>query len=253
MGIEGTLVGVVPDPHLADAAAHLDKGDSLVFYTDGVTEARNETGMLGENSLRDPARLVRGPGRRLDRGDDRGRRRGDAARGRDPRRHRGRCVAGPQKCGESSEKWVITPSNGIGHRHERRSIAPGRQGGFRLSIGGGAMAAGRARRELARLRTDLDPPLLESVRLLVTELVTNSVRHAGRRDGRAGRAGGQREACAWRSRTRARRSSPSCATRTPTRDDGWGLFLVDRLSDSLGVVDEDAGTQRVWFEVRRTS
>ena len=57
--------------------------------------------------------------------------------------------------------------------------ASGGRDGFRLSISGGAHAAGKARREIARLRADLDPPLLESVRLLVTELVTNSVRHAG--------------------------------------------------------------------------
>jgi hypothetical protein len=38
-----------------------------------------------------------------------------------------------------------------------------------------------------------------------------------------------------------------------TSGDGWGLFLVDRISDSWGVVDEDAGTQRVWFELQRTA
>lgn len=51
VGVEGTLVGVVPDPDLSDGSAHLAAGDSLVFYTDGVTEARNETGMLGEKRL----------------------------------------------------------------------------------------------------------------------------------------------------------------------------------------------------------
>ena len=39
----------------------------------------------------------------------------------------------------------------------------------------------------------------------------------------------------------------------PASDDGWGLFLVDRISDSWGVVEEDDGSQRVWFEVRRTA
>ena len=43
-------MGVVPNPHLADAAL-TSAGDSLVFYTDGVTEARNDTGMLGEHRL----------------------------------------------------------------------------------------------------------------------------------------------------------------------------------------------------------
>ena len=52
VGIEGTLAGVVPDPDLRDDAARLEKGDSLLFYTDGVTEARDETGILGETRLK---------------------------------------------------------------------------------------------------------------------------------------------------------------------------------------------------------
>lgn len=52
VGAEGTLVGVVPDPDLHDESAHLEKGDSLLFYTDGVTEARDETGTLGEGRLK---------------------------------------------------------------------------------------------------------------------------------------------------------------------------------------------------------
>jgi len=51
VGIEGTLVGVVPDPDLHDDIAHLGRGDSLVFYTDGVTEARNAGGIMGDRRL----------------------------------------------------------------------------------------------------------------------------------------------------------------------------------------------------------
>jgi sigma-B regulation protein RsbU (phosphoserine phosphatase) len=47
------LVGVVPDPDVEDATAHLEGGDSLVFYTDGVTEARGAAGMMGEGGLRE--------------------------------------------------------------------------------------------------------------------------------------------------------------------------------------------------------
>jgi len=124
--------------------------------------------------------------------------------------------------------------------------------GFRLELGGGAMAAGRARRELSRLRADLDPPLLESVRLLVTELVTNSVRHAG-----AGSV--ELAVLVGRERVRVEIANPGSPFEPDVRDGdsapdaGWGLFLVDRLSDSWGVVDGDAGSQRVWFEVRRGS
>jgi len=125
-------------------------------------------------------------------------------------------------------------------------------GGFRLSIGGGALAAGRARREISRLRADLDQPLLESIRLLVTELVTNSVRHAD-----AGTV--ELAVLVGSQRVRVEIANPGSQFEPALRKndasstDGWGLFLVDRLSDSWGVVEEKPGSQRVWFEVRRTS
>jgi sigma-B regulation protein RsbU (phosphoserine phosphatase) len=53
VGRHGTLVGVVPDPDLRDASAQLVGGDSLVFYTDGVVEARDESGFFGERRLRE--------------------------------------------------------------------------------------------------------------------------------------------------------------------------------------------------------
>jgi anti-sigma regulatory factor (Ser/Thr protein kinase) len=132
-----------------------------------------------------------------------------------------------------------------------RRASNGRDG-FRLSIGGGAMAAGRARRELSRLRADLDPPLLESVRLLVTELVTNSVRHAA-----AGTV--ELSVIVGAELVRVEIANPGSPfepilrEEDPASNGGWGLFLVDRLSDSWGVVEEETGSQRVWFEVRRTS
>jgi PAS domain S-box-containing protein len=39
-GVPGTLLGVLPDPELDDFRIDLEPGDSLVMYTDGVTEAR---------------------------------------------------------------------------------------------------------------------------------------------------------------------------------------------------------------------
>ncbi len=131
------------------------------------------------------------------------------------------------------------------------SRAGGGPEGFRLSIGGGAVAAGKARRELSRLRADLDPPLLENIRLLVTELVTNSVRHA---------AAGTVELAVLVGAGRVRVEIANAGSpfepvlRDPSEssDCGWGLFLVERLSDAWGV-EEDSGHQRVWFEVLRTA
>ena len=124
--------------------------------------------------------------------------------------------------------------------------------GFRLRIGGGPRAAGRARHELSRLRADLDNPLLESVRLLVTELVTNSFRHSNA-------DAVELAVLVARDRIRVEISNPGTGFEPKQQreqgqesESGWGLFLVDRLSDAWGVIDGDAGFQRVWFEIRRS-
>jgi PAS domain S-box-containing protein len=55
IGEHGTLLGVVPDPTLADRGVWLSEGDALVFYTDGVIEGRGDGEALDEERL---ARLV---------------------------------------------------------------------------------------------------------------------------------------------------------------------------------------------------
>jgi PAS domain S-box-containing protein len=55
IGEPGTLLGVVPDPTLADRAVSLSEGDALVFYTDGVIEGRGDGEALDEERL---ARLL---------------------------------------------------------------------------------------------------------------------------------------------------------------------------------------------------
>ncbi len=47
----GTLLGVLPSPPLQEVELDLGPGDSLVLYTDGVTEARNGSDQFGETRL----------------------------------------------------------------------------------------------------------------------------------------------------------------------------------------------------------
>jgi len=130
-----------------------------------------------------------------------------------------------------------------------RSAAHEAAHGFRLRIGGGSRAAGRARNEISRLREQLDGPVHECVRLLVTELVTNAVRHAGA-------AAVELVVVIGSERVRVEIANQGVPFKARVREagreseSGWGLFLVDRLSDDWGVVD-DAGCQRVWFELDR--
>lgn len=57
VGAGGSLLGVMADVELEDAQLRLSAGDSLVFYTDGVTERRRGPLMLGEEGL---LRILRG-------------------------------------------------------------------------------------------------------------------------------------------------------------------------------------------------
>ena len=50
-GEPGTLLGIFADPELTDTAADLEDGDSILLYTDGVTEAGRPVGQLGEEGL----------------------------------------------------------------------------------------------------------------------------------------------------------------------------------------------------------
>jgi serine phosphatase RsbU (regulator of sigma subunit) len=51
LAVPGTLVGVYPDPSLAETEVRLAPGDTLLLYTDGVTEARGPDGMYGSARL----------------------------------------------------------------------------------------------------------------------------------------------------------------------------------------------------------
>jgi serine phosphatase RsbU (regulator of sigma subunit) len=51
VGATGTLLGAVEHPALRDVEIALDPGDTLLLYTDGVTEARTPEGMFGTDRL----------------------------------------------------------------------------------------------------------------------------------------------------------------------------------------------------------
>jgi anti-sigma regulatory factor (Ser/Thr protein kinase) len=121
--------------------------------------------------------------------------------------------------------------------------------GISLRLRGGPEAAARARRALTKLRADIDPPLMETLRLLVTELVANSVRHA-RADTVVLRVLVARTVVLTEVTDEGPGFDPADAGSPGTEESGWGLFLVERLSDRWGV-NQHADTTKVWFELRR--
>ena len=130
------------------------------------------------------------------------------------------------------------------------SSTPSLDDGISLRLRGGPEAAARARRALSKLRADIDPPLMETLRLLVTELVSNSVRHA-RSETVILRVLVGRAAVLTEVTDEGPGFDPA-ETGTPDTDEsGWGLFLVERLADRWGV-NQDLAATKVWFELRRT-
>jgi anti-sigma regulatory factor (Ser/Thr protein kinase) len=118
-----------------------------------------------------------------------------------------------------------------------------------LSLDGGPEAAGHARRALSRLRGDIEQPLMETMRLLVTELIANSVKHASS-DAVALNIVVGSGAVLVEVRDEGPGFEPTGRTADQDDTSGWGLYLVDRLADRWGVAREDSAT-RVWFELKR--
>jgi anti-sigma regulatory factor (Ser/Thr protein kinase) len=131
----------------------------------------------------------------------------------------------------------------------RRGAGRHGRNGLSMSLGRGPQAAAEARRAIAALRADLDPPLMETLRLLVTELVTNSVRHTAA-DSVTLRVAVGKAAVLTEVSDTGPGFDPECIERAGADDIGWGLFLVQRLANRWGV-KHDGPSKRVWFELLR--
>ena len=136
-------------------------------------------------------------------------------------------------------------------RRRQRAIASER--GFRFSVQGGSGAPGEARNRVADgLDGVLDDAVLDTRRLLVSEVATNCVQHA-QADTRTQidvavllRAGAVRVELSAPGSPFER---PSIKPARPEPGDGRGrgLFIVDTLAQDWGVGPR-AGN-RVWFEL----
>ncbi|HVL64734.1 MAG TPA: ATP-binding protein [Actinomycetota bacterium] len=112
-------------------------------------------------------------------------------------------------------------------------------------------APAEARRRLAREVGSVVPDdHLEILKLLVTELVTNALRHSPA-GGRDWRIAVDVECSRSRVRVAVRDPGRGFERRAPAPGpydvSGRGLFLVDRLADRWGV--DNAGGTCVWFEL----
>jgi anti-sigma regulatory factor (Ser/Thr protein kinase) len=124
-----------------------------------------------------------------------------------------------------------------------------------FELAGGPYAVTASRLAIAGLDDKLDPNVLFDMRLLVSELVTNCVKHA-----RVGPDESIDLSIAIdheKVRVSVRDNGPGFEPpdSAPTEEaaeagSGWGLFLVEQLSQSWGVEREQGAI--VWFELPLT-
>ena len=121
-----------------------------------------------------------------------------------------------------------------------------------LELAGTPTAAAEARHALDGLSGAMPDRRLRDVRLLVSELVTNAVRHAGLRSEDRIRLLVQIRDAVLRVEVHDPGSGFELRTPTPdpARASGWGLYLVEEIADRWGMeaADGRAGT-RIWFEL----
>jgi anti-sigma regulatory factor (Ser/Thr protein kinase) len=116
---------------------------------------------------------------------------------------------------------------------------------------GGALAARRARRAVRdELEGEVPAALLGDVELLVSELCTNSVRHGG--SGDDGELAVDTELLDRGVRVQVWDNGDGFEEHTPAvpprgQPGGYGLLLLDRVSDRWGVRRDDGFC--VWFEL----
>jgi anti-sigma regulatory factor (Ser/Thr protein kinase) len=118
-----------------------------------------------------------------------------------------------------------------------------------LRVAANTDAPGSARHALDRLEGNVPEGALDDTRLLVSELVTNSVRHAGL--GRGGWIRMRITVSAHQVRAEVSDPGPGFDAEVPVpsmyQESGWGLFLVEQVAQRWGVA---RGSETlVWFEI----
>ena len=118
-----------------------------------------------------------------------------------------------------------------------------------FELAGGPYAVTAARLALSELDDLVDETQAFDVRLLVSELVTNSVKHAhaGPDDSINLELAIDDALIRCEVRDEGPGFDPPPAS-AEVSDRGWGLFFVEQIADRWGV---DRDTSRVWFEIRR--
>src|SRR4051794_337858 len=222
-GTPGLLVGFVHDPPLVDVDLRLEPGDTLLFYTDGVTDAVRDGDRFGDDRLESLTRSL------------------------SPALH-------ASEVAETIEHTAVEHAD-FQPQDDMALVAVCVPTEFvraaQFDVGGGAGAIGRARAVVTKFMTDIVAmQRLYDLQLLVSEIVTNAVRHGGARDNEHidFRVAVSRD----RVRLEVRDPGPGFRDVTPQlpetdRGGGYGLYLVALLAEDWGGSGPE-GTGG-WFEL----
>ena len=225
----GTLLGIYPDPMLVDQRLDLLPGDMLVLFTDGLIERRDPD----DAPVRRIKELLR------------------ATAGASANETAARL-------GQLALNEDIEPDDDVAlvvlrrvHSRERVGArpaqAPDRAIAVDLAPGPGSPADARA--ALSPLVGVLATQVYADLRLVVSELVTNSVRHAQLRPGDLIRLRVEVSDRMLRVEVSDPGEGFSANLPGPTVGEpgGWGLFLTEQIADRWGI-DRDGGLTTVWVE-----
>jgi anti-sigma regulatory factor (Ser/Thr protein kinase) len=110
-------------------------------------------------------------------------------------------------------------------------------------------APGAARRAIEGLNDRIAPDVVSDVKLLVSELITNSVKYGGNGEVQLKVESDDPRKLRIEVIDQGVGFVPVERDRPATEVGGWGLHLVQTLSDRWGVYE---GSTHVWFEIDRT-
>jgi PAS domain S-box-containing protein len=224
-GSPGLLLGFAHDPPLVDDDVRLEPGDTILLYTDGVTDVARDGDRFGDARLEELTRSL-GP-------------------------------ALPAAAIVATIEETAVAYAALQPQDDMALVALQVPGGFvrasQFDVGGGPEAIGRARMALTEFLGDsVGAERLYDLRLLASEVVTNAVRHGGARQGE--HVDLRVALSDDRIRLEVRDPGPGFHDMVPApalpesdRGGGYGLYLVDLYSSDWGVTGNE-GTC-VWLEV----
>lgn len=242
----GPLIGISHDVDYRSTEVRLERGDLLVLYTDGLTDAGAPGHIVGEEELE---RLVSEYA-------------GDSAAVAAERLERAARIDGPPR---DDVALVVVEASGVGGAPRRdgtagpvaASEAPQRAATDEsgevhlLAPGPSSLAeARRLAREAAGGRMDVDQ--CAKLDLAVTEVVSNAIRHSGSDEPIRLALTGKPNYLCVRVTDHGHGLVPRPGAMASEPGAGFGLLLVEQLTGRWGMTRENDKT-RIWFEIDYTT